>query len=140
MRNVRPSFVYSAAVAVIFCAGCCHLSNRQEQLGDLLPLLTETIQGVVCYHEPPVPDGQLLQVATEEQPALKVFANARVKIAHSDSKVVVLVCSPDGKYAWFEDASWTPGKVDKVWHRQRPLHPAEFSLDPYLPSADPKQQ
>jgi len=79
----------------------------------------------------PVPDDQLVTVAIKDLPGLqKAFAGYPIKVRHNVKDVVILVCSPDGKYAWLEDASWTPGKVDHPWYLSTPPMPAEFTMDP----------
>ena len=53
-----------------------------------------------------------------------------IMVRHNVKDVVILVCSPDGKYAWLEDASWTAGVVDHKWYLTNPPTPAEFTMDP----------
>jgi hypothetical protein len=108
------------------------------ELAPIMGKLTIAVQMVVVMPENgPVPDDRILEEAFKERPELvHYFKGLPILIRHNASDVVVLVCSPDGKHAWIEDASWTPG-VDLEWYEIDPSHPAVFSLDPAAASRGP---
>lgn len=117
----------------IIVTGCITSSTQKaEYLVTPLPKLTSAVEALIRYPDPtqPVPDDRLLAEAIKDKPELqKAFAGYPIKVRHNDKDVVVLVCSPDGKYAWLEDASWTLG-VDHLWYLSNPPCPAEFTMDP----------
>jgi hypothetical protein len=119
---------------LIVVAGCVTTpTQRAERLVTPLPKLTAAVDALVRYPDPayPVPDDQLVAVAIKDLPGLqKAFAGYPIKVWHDAKNVVILVCSPDGKYAWLEDASWTAGVVDHKWYLSNPPTPAEFTMDP----------
>ncbi len=116
-------------------AGCVTTPQPQfqpESLVTPLPKLTTAVQALARYPEAntPIPDDQLVKEATKNKPELqRAFAGVPIKVRHDARHVVLLVCSPDGKFAWLEDASWTMG-VDRKWYLSKPPRPAEFTLDP----------
>lgn len=117
----------------LLAAGCVTTpSQRAESLLSPLPKLTSAVDALVRYPDPnhPVPDDRLVAEAIKDKPELQqAFRGLPIKVKHDAESVVLLVCSPDGKYAWLEDASWTLG-VDHKWYLCKPLRPAEFSMDP----------
>ena len=130
-RIVQSLFV---SLWLIVVAGCITTATqRAERLVTPLPKLTTAVDAIVRYPDPanPVRDDRLVQEAIKDKPELqKAFAGYPIKVRHNVKDVVILVCSPDGKYAWLEDASWTPGKVDHPWYLSTPPMPAEFTMDP----------
>lgn len=120
-------------LAVLFLPSCAAMNEPKPYiLGPPLSRLTMTIQTIVLFPEggKPVPDDRLLEAAWQERPELMgFFQGLPIKVRRSGTEVVVLVCSPDGRFAWLEDASWTSG-IDREWHEIDPKHPAEFSMDP----------
>ena len=97
-----------------------------------LPKLTAAIQALVRYPDPdaPVPDDRLVAEAIKAKPELqRAFQGHPIKVRRDAKNVVVLISSPDGKYAWLEDASWTLG-VDHKWFQSTPPVPADFTMDP----------
>jgi hypothetical protein len=114
-------------------AGCA--APQGPHPGDLVtPLtkLTPAVEAQFRYHpNGPVPDDRLVAEAMKNKPELqKAFDDLPIKVWHDDRYVVLLVCSPDGKYCWLEDASWTPNVVDRKCYECKPLPPAEFTLKP----------
>ena len=55
------------------------------------------------------------------------FKNVTFKVRHNATNLVLLVCSPDGKHALLEDASWTQF-VDSRPYLSNPPAPAEFTI------------
>ena len=117
----------------LLAAGCATTPSKQaERLVTPLPKLTSAVDALVRYADPnnPVPDDRLVAEAIKDKPELQqAFRGVPVKVKHDAKNVVLLVCSPDGKYAWLEDASWTLG-VDYIWYLSKPPRPAEFTMDP----------
>jgi hypothetical protein len=108
---------------------CNHRICPEELVTDL-PKLTRTIQSLLLYpdKEGPVSDDCLTSEAMRIEPEFqKEFNHVKIKIRHNTRNVVVLICSPDGKYAWLEDGSWTP-YVDCKCYKYKPPRPAEFTL------------
>jgi hypothetical protein len=71
----------------------------------------------------------LARVFAEKPELGKAFACVPIKVWHDDRDVVILVCSPDGKAAWYEDFSWTP-RVDHEWYGEVPPRAPVFSPIP----------
>jgi hypothetical protein len=134
MRNTQIGrFVVIIAVLGL-CAGCGLFQTGPKTLESRLPMLTNTVQGLL--YTPGITDDQLFSEAVKRQRTLSMFPPRQVKIKHSGLNVVVLVTSPDGKNAWLEDASWTLDVVDREYYRDHPPRPAEFTLDPARAPAD----
>ncbi len=112
--------------------GCITPTQRVERLVTPLPKLTAVVEALVRYPDPasPVPDALLVSEAMKDKPELqRAFRGYPIKVRHDTKNTVILVCSPDGKYALLEDASWTLG-VDHKWYLTKPPMPAEFTMDP----------
>jgi hypothetical protein len=136
---VNRSASISVLVAVTVLLLACPPSQHPDALVAPLMKLTHAIQAVVLYpeHGTPVPDDQLFETAVKDKPELRAaFQGLPVKIKHNERDVVVLVCSPDGKVGWLEDASWTV-PVDKKWYETDPKHPPVFTLDPAMAPGRP---
>ena len=118
---------------LLLLAGCATTpTQKPEDLVTPLTKLTSAVEALVRYPDPdnPVPDYRLVTEAIKDKPELqRAFRGLPIKVNHDARNVVLLVCSPDGKYAWLEDASWTLG-VDRKWYLSNPPRPAEFTLDP----------
>lgn len=132
-KIIQCTFVLLWLVVV---AGCVTTpTQRAERLVTPLPKLTTAVDALVRYPDPahPVSDDQLVTEAIKDLPGLQqafaCYTNKAIKVRHDGKNVVILVCSPDGKYAWLEDASWTPG-VDHKWYLSQPPKLAEFTMDP----------
>jgi hypothetical protein len=129
-KNVQCLFV---SLWLIVAAGCVTTSSqRAERLVTPLPKLTSAVEALVRYPDPanPVPDERLVSEAIKDKPELqRTFAGYPIKVRHDAKNTVILICSPDGKSAWLEDASWTLG-VDHKWFLVKPPMPAEFTMDP----------
>ncbi|MGD0775981.1 MAG: hypothetical protein ABSC05_24455 [Candidatus Solibacter sp.] len=92
-------------------------------------------------------DHQLGHVASDElvtatlraKPELeRDFREYTIRTRASGTNLVVLVCTIDGKYALFEDASWTP-YVYKKWYETGFQHPADFTIDPATGPPSPQR-
>lgn len=130
VRGIRLLFAALWVVAVVGCATCG--SRRAEGLVTPLPKLTAAVDALVRYPDPanPVSDDRLVAEAMKNKPELqRAFQGLPIKVRHDAKYVVLLVCSPDGKHAWLEDASWTLG-VDYKWYLSKPLPPPEFTMEP----------
>jgi hypothetical protein len=126
--------------ALLLLASCATVGRVQPfELAPVVGKLTRAVQTVILFPEGgrPMPDDRILEEAFKERPELMgAFHGLPILIRHNGSDVVVLVCSPDGKNAWIEDASWTPD-VDREWYDLDPSRPAVFSLDPSTGSGRP---
>lgn len=133
MRRSGIVHILAAMGAVLSLASCATMSQIQPfELTPRVSKLTLAVQEVIIMPEGgrPVPDDKLLEEAFKERPELVgPFMGLPILIKHNGNDVVLLVCSPDGKTAWIEDASWTSG-IDYEWYETDPKHPAVFTLDP----------
>ncbi len=133
MKTKRIAPLLFVSLWLIVGAGCITTATqRAERLVSSLPKLTSAVEALVRYPYPanPVLDDLLVAEAIKYKPELqKAFKGYPIKLRHDAKNVVVLVCSPDGKYAWLEDASWTLG-VDHQWFMVKPPMPADFTMDP----------
>ncbi len=133
MKRIRATqFLVLVLVAIVLSA-CEPASTAPKPEALVAPTmkLTSAVQAVLLYPENgiPVADDQLYAAAVKDKPELQAaFQGVVVKIKHDSRNVVILVCSPDGKVAWLEDASWTV-PLDKKWYEIEPSHPAAFTLD-----------
>jgi hypothetical protein len=140
MRGSIPVKLPFIIGAVLLLASCASLTRVQPyELTARVMKLTLAVQEVLVMPEGgrPETDAQILEAAFTERPELVgPFQGLPILIRHSGSDVVLLVCSPDGKHAWIEDASWTSG-IDYEWYEIDPEHPAVFTLDPARASRGP---
>ncbi len=132
--TIKKTAQYLAFTAcLLVAAGCATTSlQRAQELETPLTKLTPAVQAIVRYPDPanPVPDDRLVAEAMRDKPELqRAFKGYPIKVRHDSKNTVILVCSPDGKWAWLEDASWTLG-VDHMWYLVKPPLPAEFTMDP----------
>jgi hypothetical protein len=100
--------------------------------------LTRALRAEIRYNTAGVPltDDALLQSVLARKPELaRAFHGIPVKLKRGTKEVVVLVCTPDGKNATLEDASWTPMVIDRNWYAAGQPHPCTF--DPTLDPNDP---
>ena len=100
--------------------------------------LTRALRAEIRYNTAGVPltDDALLQSVLARKPELaRAFHGTPVKLKRGTKEVVVLVCTPDGKNATLEDASWTPMVIDRNWYAAGQPHPCTFdpTLDPNNP-------
>ena len=132
MKTKKTVQFLLVSIWLILAAGCATTSQRAERLVTPLPKLTTAVEALVRYPDPanPVPDDRLVAEAIKDKPELqRAFAGYPINVRHDAKNTVILVCSPDGKWAWLEDASWTLG-VDHMWYLAKPPMPAEFTMDP----------
>jgi hypothetical protein len=126
--------------AILILAGCASMNEVQPyELVPVMSKLTMAAQEVIVIPKDGihVPDDRILYEAFNERPELmESFRGLNIFIKRYGNDVVLLVCSPDGKHAWIEDASWTP-EVDVEWYETDPSHPAVFSLNPPRGSRGP---
>jgi hypothetical protein len=74
------------------------------------------------------PNDELVKAVFQAKPELeRDFKSYTILTRSSGRNLVVLVCTPDGKYALYEDASWTPF-VDKQYPAGS--HVATFTIEP----------
>jgi hypothetical protein len=93
--------------------------------------LTSAVQALVLYPDPgtSTPDDRLVSEALKDNPELQsAFYGLPIQVLHDTRDVILLICSPGGEYAWLEDASWTPVKVDYKWYQSKPPKPAKFTM------------
>ena len=132
-KPLQNSLLY--LIIVLLLTACCTIHKPYpEKLIAPLNKLTPAVQAVIAWPEEsePVPENRILEEGVKDKPELQeAFKGIPIKIKQYGKNVVILVCSPDGKNAWLEDASWTDG-VDKEWYKNDPSHPCDFSLDPSL--------
>jgi hypothetical protein len=100
--------------------------------------LTRALRAEIRYSAASLPptDDALLQSVLDRKPELaRAFHGITVKLQRGAKEVVVLVCTPDGKNATLEDASWTPMVIDRNWYTDGQPHPCTFdpTLDPNNP-------
>jgi hypothetical protein len=127
MRRILFSRAAVVSIAVGLTIGC---SAGPERLVSDVSKLTTAVAGELRYGDLPdsPTDEQILTGAMQGNDELALaFAGIPVRIRHDQKDAVLLICSPDGKAAWFEDASWTQ-PVDKQWYSSKPPHPAEFTI------------
>jgi|WetSurMetagenome_2_1015567.scaffolds.fasta_scaffold61606_3 hypothetical protein len=132
MKTKRIVFCYVITVGVLIGAGCSSISPRRgHELESSVPKLTTAIVAEVCDTDSgcKLSEDQLVENAMKGNPEFKrTFHDLKIKVKHNNEEVVVLICTPDGKYALIEDASWTLG-VDRKWYLSKTLPPAEFTID-----------
>ena len=118
---------------VSYTHGSRSFDGQPQELVSPLPRLTAAICAVVRYSSAPnekMSDEDLVLAALKDNPDLeKAFAGVPILLEHDQKDVVVLVCSPDGKNAWLEDASWTAAHVDREWYLCSPPKPAKFTME-----------
>jgi len=130
--NIKRTTQYLVLAACLVAAGCTTTRQRAQELESPLTKLTPAVQALVRYPDPanPVADDRLIAEAMKDNPELqRAFKGYPIKVRHDAKNTVILVCSPNGKWAWLEDASWTLG-VDHQWYLVKPRMPAEFTMDP----------
>jgi hypothetical protein len=133
MKTKKIAQFLFVSLWLIVAAGCVTTpTQRAERLVTPLPKLTSAVEALVRYPDPAnlVPDDRLVAEAIKDKPELqRAFAGYPIKVRHDSKNTVILVWSPDGKWAWLEDASWTLG-VDHMWYLVKPPMPADFTMDP----------
>jgi hypothetical protein len=127
-------------------AGCSAKEPKREAPSEKvvadLPALTAALMGDVRWPDPNHPisdDQQLLAGVYKKRPDLEAdFGRLPIKIWHDSRDVFVAVCSPDGTSCWLEDASWTPGIIDRKCYLLATPEPCPVTLTPPLrPTTEP---
>jgi hypothetical protein len=117
-----------ALAALVLLLAACHKQYRvlpPAALTSSVPRLTSALRAEVIHY----PNEQLVAATFRLKPELEQdFRGYSIRTHSSGTNLVVLVCTRDGKYALYEDASWTP-YVDKAYEPES-RHPAAFSIDP----------
>lgn len=128
-------FVSFSSVALVTLVACTYVPTASSgpQPADYEASLLKLTPAVVgqlrfSHYTQPVTDEQLLADTLSSNPILRTaFKDVQLKTRHNAKNVLVLVCSPDGQYAWLEDASWTKGSIDRKY-LSPPWPNAEFTL------------
>ena len=120
------------SLAALLFAGCLSCPRQHDEaMVAALPRLTTAVQGALLYSATPVPDNQAVAAVLKARPDLaRIFLKYPILVRRDGKDVVLLVCSPDGTRALYEDTSRTDNKVDILWCEKKPAHPAQFSLVP----------
>jgi hypothetical protein len=86
--------------------------------------LTQALHAEIEHY----PNDELVKAVFQAKPELeRDFRGYTILTRSTGRNLVVLVCTADGKYALYEDASWTPF-VDKQYPAGS--HAATFTIDP----------
>lgn len=113
----RTLFTVFLVFAILSGAGCA--ARRAARLEKPLMNLTVAVRGAAAYGQGPLSDAQALDLAYKRNPELQIaFRKYPLHIRHEAKEVVILVCSPNGKFALLEDASWTD-PVDRRWYETK---------------------
>jgi len=99
-------------------------------LGPKLTKLTKAVESKVHYNQEctaKMTDKEALYYAIAHDPGLlEPFTDLTVKVSQQNRHAILLVCTPDGVTAIFEDAGCTAG-LDWTWERDTPK-PCVFTL------------
>jgi hypothetical protein len=113
--------------ATILLLAGCHKQLRPLRplaLGPSVLRLTQALHAEFEHY----PNDELVKAVFQAKPELeRDFRGYTILTRSSGRNLVVLVCTADGKYALYEDASWTPF-VDKKYPAGS--HAATFTIDP----------
>lgn len=127
----RIFFGAVAGVSIAIClATGCSTGPRFEGWASDVSKLTTAVAGELRYGDLPLSasDEEILVAAMKgNEELLRRFTGIPIGLRHDRKDAVLLICSPDRKTAWFEDASWTQA-VDKEWYSSKPPHPVEFTI------------
>lgn len=141
MRNLPRKF--TGICLAVLLVGCVSLQrSKVDYLAVALPKLTAAIQAEMSWGiaTNQMSDSELLAAATKDLPQLQsTFRNTVILIRHDTNDVVVLICSPDKKHKWLEDASWTT-RVDVRWYLSNQVQDVDFSIPLRQQSAQPTAQ
>ena len=130
---MKRQWIIGLSLCCLLVVGCVSMNgSRMQQMTTALPRLTSAIVGYELYapHNgaPKTQEEKLAEIYTDKPELGKIFDRVPVNWRMDMSnRVDVLVCSPSRKWAWLEDASWTP-YVDCVWYKTNPAQRAEFTL------------
>jgi hypothetical protein len=146
MRHRRFRLTTVLLAALLTLAACPrHATAPRPPQTLVTPVLnlTRALRVEIRYNAAglPLTDDALLQSVLGRKPELaRVFRGTPVRIRRGMKEVVVLVCTPDGKNAALEDASWTPMVVDRNWYTADQPHSCAFdpTLDPNNPPPGPE--
>ncbi len=118
-----------ALISVLLLGVGCHKHYQPllpPALGPSMSRLTSALQAELGRY----PNEALVAETLKKKPELELdFRQYEVRTRSSGTRLVVLVCTKDGKRALMEDASWTP-RVDKRWYEVTPAVPCEFTIEP----------
>ena len=140
MRHHRQlvTALLAATLLLTACPRRATLPRPPQTLVSPLRDLTRALRAEIRYNTaglPPTDDALLQSVLTRKPELERAFHGIPVKLKRGTREVVVLVCTPDGKNATLEDASWTPMVIDHNWYTDSQPHPCTFDpkLDPNNP-------
>jgi hypothetical protein len=116
-----------ALTAMIWLLAGCQKHLRPlsaPALGPSVLRLTQALHAELEHY----PNGELVKAVFQAKPELeRDFKSYTILTRSSGRNLVVLVCTPDGKYALYEDASWTPF-LDKQYPAGS--HATTFTIEP----------
>src|ERR1017187_5051183 len=116
-----------ALTATILLLAGCQKHVRPLPPAALSPSVLRLTQALRAESEH-YPNDELVKAVFQAKPELeREFRGYTILTRSSGRNLVVLVCTPDGKYALYEDASWTPF-ADKQYPAGS--HGATFTIDP----------
>jgi hypothetical protein len=145
MRHQRQAVtaLLAATLLLTACQRRVTTPRPSQTLASPVRDLTRALRAEIRYNTASLPptDDALLQSVLARKPALaRAFHGIPVTLNRGTTEVVVLVCTPDGKNATLEDASWTPMVIDRNWYTVGQPHPCTFDpkLDPNNPPTNPK--
>jgi hypothetical protein len=138
MRHQRFHLVTVVLAATVILTACPrHVSAPRLPQTLVSPTrdLTRALRAEIRYGAtgvPPTDDALLQSVFARKLALARAFQGLPVKLKRGTREVVVSVCTPDGKNASLEDASWTPMVVDHTWYKAGQPRPCSFdpTLDP----------
>jgi hypothetical protein len=141
MHHQRCHLVTTLLAATLLLTACprrATLPRPPQTLASPVRDLTRALRAEIRYNPAGLPptDDALLQSVLDRKPALaRAFHGIPVTLKRGTKEVVILVCTPDGKNATLEDASWTPMVIDRNWYTDGQPHPCTFdpTLDPNNP-------
>lgn len=143
-QRIRPVSVLIAATLVLTaCPRHTTAPRAPQTLVSPVRNLTRALRTEIRYNAAglTLTEDALLQSVLARKPELaRAFHGIPVKLKRGTREVVVLVCTPDGKNAMLEDASWTPMAIDRNWYTAGQLPPCAFdpTLDPNNPPPSTK--
>lgn len=130
-KTILATLVGLTCLATLLFVDLQGLQPDPSSMAHSLPKLTSTVLGELrdpLSGKPP-PDDQLVSEAMKTNAEFaREFPKVVFKVLHNTTNLVLMVCSPDGKRAWLEDASWTQF-LDNKPYLSNPPAPAEFTIN-----------